>query len=386
MYGPDQHLSNHICNSDLVHDSTLHVIRVISNPARYHSRYRLARQQEHFLKTCPNIKLYTVEAAFGDRHHEIVEKTNPHHLLVRIKSEIWIKENMINLGVKHLLPRHWKYLAWIDGDVIWHKNDWGINTIQQLQHYPVLQPWQDGLDLGRYENVLSHFKSFGFQHFRQFEEELRVCTTGKNSSEGWTNKNAASAMPKGDYRRYGHTGYAWACTRYFWENIGGLMDFCILGSADHNMALSFIGRVEKSIHQKMSEGFKRKCHEFQERALRVSQNEVGCTTDRLEHFFHGSKKRRYYGERWQILIHYKFDPYKDLMYDDQGIIKLVGKPGLEQAIRHYNRSRHEDSIDEGTDPEPGRQLIDQKKSPEIAKNLTHHHHGGGPPVVYETKP
>lgn len=48
----------------------------------------------------------------------------------------------------------------------------------------------------------------------------------------------ASSMPDCDYRRYGHTGYVWACTRYFWENVGGLMDFCILGSADHNMALA----------------------------------------------------------------------------------------------------------------------------------------------------
>ena len=30
----------------------------------------------------------------------------------RINSEIWIKENMINLGVKlDLFPREWKYMA-----------------------------------------------------------------------------------------------------------------------------------------------------------------------------------------------------------------------------------------------------------------------------------
>ncbi len=32
------------------------------------------------------------------------------------------------------------------------------------------------------------------------------------------------------------------------------------------------------------------------------------------------------------------------MYDEQGIIVLIGKPKLEQAIRHYIRSRNEDDI------------------------------------------
>lgn len=344
MYG--SHIVNQIHKSnELVGDNTLHVVRVVSNPARYHSRYRLARQQEEILKQCPNVKLYTVEAAFGKRCHELVEKVNDTHLLVRIKSEIWIKENLINLGVKHLLPQDWKYLAWIDADVVWPNLNWGKETLQQLQHYSVIQPWQDGLDLGRHGNVLSHFRSFGFQHYRQFEEELRK-NTGGFGSGGDKPKAAASAMPAGDYRRFGHTGYAWACTRFFWENVGGLMDFAILGSADHNMALSMVGSVDRSIHSGMTEGFKRKCHEWQERALRVSHGEVGCTHDRLEHFFHGKKRNRFYGERWQILIHYKFDPEVDLMYDDQGVLTLVGKPKLEQAIRHYIRQRDEDGTEE----------------------------------------
>ena len=60
----DWHIVNQIKNPLMQHDKTLHVIRVISNPARYHSRYRLAKKQEEFLKKCLNIKLYTVEATY----------------------------------------------------------------------------------------------------------------------------------------------------------------------------------------------------------------------------------------------------------------------------------------------------------------------------------
>ncbi len=338
------HLVNHIKHGELRTDSTLHVVRVISNPVRYHARYRLARMQEEFLETCPNIKLYTVEAAHGDRCHEIVEKLNDRHLLVRTNTEIWIKENMINLGVRHLLPREWKYVAWIDGDVIWNNKMWGLEAIQQLQHYQIIQPWTDALDLGRWGNILNHFKSFGHQDYCQFEMRMANETNGTRHSA--KHGTPCSSVPHGDYRRFGHTGFAWACTRRFWENVGGLMDFCILGSADHNMALACVDAVDFSIHKAMPEGFKIKCHEWQERAIRVTHKRVGATHDRLEHFFHGPKKRRYYTERWKILIHFKFDPTKDLMYDDQGLIHLIGKPDLERAIMHYNRSRHEDSVEE----------------------------------------
>jgi hypothetical protein len=57
-------------------------------------------------------------------------------------------------------------------------------------------------------------------------------------------------------------------------------------------------------------------------------------------------KRRFYKERWKLLVEHGFDPVKDLMRDAQGVIQLVGKPKLEQAIRQYNRSRYEDSIEE----------------------------------------
>lgn len=342
----DWHIVNQIKYPLLRTDSTLHVIRVISNPARYHSRYRLARKQEEFLKRCPNIKLYTVEAAFGDRHHEIVEKIDDFNLKVRIGSEIWIKENLINLGVKHLLPRDWKYVAWIDGDVIWNTENWAMETMQQLQHYPVLQPWRDALDSGPKGNVLGWYKSFGAQNFVEFDAALDADIHKKKRSVVVSSMSPSSSMPAYDFQRYGHSGYAWACTRNWWENVGGLMDFCVLGSADHNMATAMVGNVGFSIHPQMTDNFKMKCKEWEVKCNQVNHKMIGCTDDRIEHFFHGPKKRRYYTERWKLLIHFKFDPVNDLRYDDQGVLHLVGKPQLEQAIMHYNRSRHEDSIEE----------------------------------------
>ena len=160
----------------------------------------------------------------------------------------------------------------VDADVFFRDENWAQETIHQLQHFPVVQPWTDCLDLGPLGNVFQHFKSFGYQHQRRIPKQK------------WP----------GDYHQYAHTGYAWACTRSFWESVGGLVDFAILGSADHHMGFAMIGEVEDTIHGKMGKNFFRRLQEWQRRAMRVTHGEVGFVSGRIEHMFHGPKKRRYY--------------------------------------------------------------------------------------------
>lgn len=320
-----KHLVNQVHKSnELRQDNTLHVVGVITNPSRYHSRYRLYREWVAALEATANVKVYTVEAAFGDRHHEITESGHERHLQLRTKSPIWIKENLINLAEKWLLPQNWKYICWVDCDVFFRDPHWATETLHQLQHFHVVQPWSDCVDLGPHGNILQHFKSFGAQHQRR-------CKKQKHPSQPY---------------EYAHTGYAMACDRYFWENTGGLPDFCILGSADHHLAFACIGEVKDTIHGKMSCEFHQKLIDWERKALMVTHGEVGFVHGRIEHMWHGKKKERKYRERWQILIDHEFNPDEDLMKDDQGLIQLRGKAGLKQAIHMYNVARREDSIDE----------------------------------------
>ncbi len=318
-----KHIVNSVQNHELVNDSTLHVVGVISNSVRYHSRYRIFREWEQFMREAANVQLHIVELAFGDRHFECVDSC-PGHLQLRSSSELWLKENMINLAVRHLLPRDWRYMAWIDADVFFGNPNWALETIHELQRYPLVQPWSECVDLGVHGNVLSLFRSFSSLAQRGVKQQAK----------------------SQDPYPYGHSGFAWACTRLFWENIGGLMDFPILGSADHHMAWASLGSVDESIHAKMGDTFKRLCHDWQYRAFSQTHGNLGYVPGRIEHRFHGPKKRRYYRERWQILTQNAFDPVTDLRRDAQGLYMIVGKPQLVEDIRAYMRSRHEDSIEE----------------------------------------
>lgn len=317
------HIQNQFKHQCLKQDSTLHVIGVISNPARYHSRYRLFREWEARMRATPNVELHIVELAFGDRHHEISGQGSC--LQLRGHQHIWLKENMINLGVKHLLPIDWKYVAWIDCDVFFHNDHWALETIQQLQHYPVVQPWSECLDLGPHGQIMEMHKSFGQICQKRIKRQRHHC----------------------EPYQFAHPGFAWACTRGFWEAVCGLIDFPILGSGDHHMATAMIGEVGTSIHNGSPESFKRKCYEWQKKALRKTHGQVGYVPGVLSHKFHGAKKKRFYRERWQILVDHKYCPDTDLSYDEQGLLTLVGKPLLDLDIHKYNLSRDEDgtSID-----------------------------------------
>ncbi len=318
-----QHLVSHIRNPTLLNDNTLHVVSMVSNPVRFHRRYGLFRQYQAEMEATPNVKLHTVEVAYGDRPFEVTEAGNPRHLQLRTRQELWHKENAINLGVRHLVPREAKYIAWVDGDITFRNPEWAQETLHQLQHHPVVQPWQHVSDLGFEGDIMGTFDSF--------------CSLYRRGIQIQTN-------PSEPYK-YGHSGFAWACTRAFWEQAGGLMDFPILGSADHHMAWAMVGEVHKSVHGMMSEPFKRRCTEWQRRAYMLTKGNVGFVKGRIEHHFHGSKKNRQYRERWQLFIDHRFNPDSDLMYDQQGLLMLIGKPGLEQDIMRYMRHRNEDSID-----------------------------------------
>lgn len=317
------HLTNHIHHHGLRDESPLHVIGVCSNFVRWHSRYRLAREWLEAMQATRNVKVHLVECAFGDREYELSEEAPESYLKLRTKSSIWNKENMINLGVRRLLPHDWKYMAWIDMDVFFRNPEWAQETLHQLQHFDVVQPWSECIDLGFSNDGMQMFRSFGKLHQMGKKKQ-------KNAKEPY---------------EFAHPGYAWACTRKFFESVSGLVDCAILGSGDSMMAWACIGDSAGTTWG-MGKDFEAVLSHWERCAVRVTHTQVGFVNGIIEHKFHGSKRTRYYRSRNDILAKYNFNPSRDLYYDEQGLIQLAGKAALEHEIHKYNLSRHEDSIDD----------------------------------------
>lgn len=317
------------------------IVCCLSNPIRYASRYKLYHRWAKAMQEAGAL-LITVEMAFGERPFEVTEKDNPLHVQLRSEDELWHKENMINIGINYasqVFP-DWKYCAWIDCDVLpmaGSVREWLEETVQQLQHYHVVQMFKTAQQLDPNGNMYgAPFRSFiSCYHERGF------------------------TIPEGLFwgkyttKEYGHPGFAWAATRYALDNLSGplggpLIEFSILGSGDFHMCLGLLGAFGSDFGYK-NIAYHNALKQWQVRAERWIKRDIGFVPGSIYHFWHGNRIDRGYMNRWQILAKHQFDPLTDLTRDAQGLLKFeTWEPrqiGLRDDSRAYFRQRNEDSID-----------------------------------------
>ena len=122
--------------------------------------------------------------------------------------------------------------------------------------------------------------------------------------------------------------------------MGGLIDYSILGSGDHHMALGLIGKVECSHPKDIHPNYKRLLKDFERN---VKSLKLGYIDGTILHHWHGDLKLRRYKERWQILTENCYDPLFDVEKDPVGLYQLteLGQR-LENDIRDYFAGRLED--------------------------------------------
>lgn len=301
--------------------SQLHVITVISNPVRYESRYRLFQAFVEEMKKA-DVQLHVVELAFGNRPHQIPESHHYHLIKVRGHDEIWIKENLINIGASKF---DWDRLAWIDADVAFEHPEWASETLDQLEHYDMVQLFSNAVDLGpNYEHLNTHTGGM-YAYLKGIPYKI------------------------GAYGGHWHPGFAWATTRRAFDAVGGLIDTGIAGAGDHHMMLALIGQAERSFPTGLNHSYRAPILRWQALAEQYIKRNVGYVPGLLRHQWHGKKKDRKYWDRWQLLIGPDYRPEINLVKDGQGLNRLIDSvPNyiqLRDGLRGYFRARDEDSID-----------------------------------------
>lgn len=296
--------------------SDLHVIAVMSNPMRYHSRVRLMKE---FLARMAKsgCTMWFVEATFGERGPQVADANNPNHIILRSDDEIWLKESMVNVA-RNRLPADAKYIMWCDGDIEFARDNWAEEVLHHLQHYHTVQPFSDVIDLGKFDESLETHTGFAKMY-----EDGHPFTPGKGT--------------------FWHPGYAWAWRASAWDAVGGMIDRAICGAADHHMAAALIGHVDWTVPGNVHANYKKMVADWQAKAEAFKGNH-GHVMGTIMHHYHGPKAKRYYVERWGILTENDYDPDVDVVIDKQGLISLTGnKPKLRRDLRKYMGARDEDA-------------------------------------------
>lgn len=292
----------------------LYVILPYFNYCKFHRRRELFVKFVNEIHKVPGLKLIVSECrGLAPLPSLPVWK----HLRVSTDDHLWLKENLINLGAK-LLPRNWKYVAWIDADIEFLNKNWVQETIEELQTADVVQLFQTCVNLGPNGEAVKTDKSFGYM--------------AKGSGTPW--------VPTDKYG-FWHPGYAWACTRRAWGKMGGLIDWAILGSGDRHMAMALIGKILDSCHGSVHDNYKALLRKFQ---CNVKGLKLSWVEGTIVHFWHGSFENRRYKERWDILVKNNFDPFLDIGVDSDGQMHLstTGRR-LEPHLIKYFLGRAEDS-------------------------------------------
>jgi hypothetical protein len=303
---------------------SLAVITPVFNPSRYRTRIDLYHEfAEHC--ACAGARLFTIELALGERPWVVTDPNNHDQHQVRSADEMWHKERLINLMIERL-PHNIKYIAWVDADVRFARPDWAKETIQLLQHFPIIQMFSKASDLGPNNEILNTHIGVMYAHRAGLITDTKF------------------------YSKY-HPGFAWAARRSALDDLGGLLDIAILGAGDRHMAQAFLGQVNRSYPLEMSPGYVEQLQLWQKRALTHIRGDVGFMEGHLMHYWHGPKINRRYMTRWNVLIKNEYDPEFDLKRDTQGLHRFTDRnPLLRQDIRAYFMQRSEDDIYAGPRP------------------------------------
>lgn len=264
-----------------------------------------------------DLDLYAVELAFDDQPFQLASYIAPsRHLRHRVSSEhgiLWQKERLINLGFS-TLPEHYDAVAWIDADLLFVNPNWSKIALTKLSETPVVQLFSRVIDTDGNGHLIDPPRS-GIGH---------VLNT---------------PALKG---KYGRPGGAWAARR---EAVAdGLYDRHVLGGGDSILVHAWQGKVGQAQSYAALESDW--LHDYARRQTPRVQGKIGYVPGDAVHLYHGTRQRRRYVDRYQILHRGKYNPATDISTEEGPLTWSESarreKPEMIAEVANYFASRQED--------------------------------------------
>lgn len=310
----------------------LHVFAAYCNPLRWRTRLENFRRFEHHILAA-DLPLTTVECSYGRRDWDFPERPGVRRVRVRARDLLWNKENLLALAAQH--TPDWEYAATIDGDIHFVDPDWAVSTLHALQLHKIVQISSELVFLGPTGQHIGKVNSIMKLYLAALAEDcLAPPATFYDPS-----------LPV-VLKQHGYPGGAWAYRREAWDAIGGLMDKCIVGAADHHMAQALLELRQPGEPRGLSPAYDQYIDNWSFRAAKAINRDVGLVPGLAVHYWHGKTADRKYQDRPRILIRNQYDPATDVTQDSQGVLQLTGdKPRLRDDLRAYFLGRNEDTID-----------------------------------------
>lgn len=337
----------------------LYAIVPIQNPWRWRSRWvHTERAIKHFVDSGATVIL--IEAAFNRRELAFENsgldgtptncdllgsdpKFRNRYIGLRSASELWLKENLINVAVSRL-PYDWQQVCWLDSDVHFMRPNWVGECIHKLQHYDFLQMFSHARDLSPEYELLPegypHADGASFVHaFHRGTLEAGKAAGARSLESGYTG-----------YPGRVWPGLAWAATRRAWDSVGGLQDYHVWGGGDWVAAHALIGKKKGMVRNDLHPNYQKLAEAWFENCEKYIRHNVGVMSGSIFHHWHGIKEARGYNKKHALLASIGFDPLRHLKRDYQGLHQLNDLSEdayiqLRDTMREIARERNEDTND-----------------------------------------
>jgi hypothetical protein len=324
------------------------------NPCHYGQRLRNYRVFRERMR----VPLLAVELSY-DGSYELAETDADRVIRLRGTDVLWQKERLLNVAIA-ALPAGCEAVAWLDGDVLFARDDWPQETLGLLDRYAMVQLFSRFTDLPR-----------GVEQPRPADAAepggwsfAYLYAQGGHEAElfdaMWGNRESRTADGV-RVERTRSSGLAWAAPRALLQR-HGLYDACILGSGDRAIACAACGKHETSAQNFIRTGHQRRHYLQWARAFsRSVRGRVFYVGGDVFHLWHGDFHDRRYRERWRDFAPFGFDPAADIGIDEAGCWAWrTAKPAMHAYVARYFALRREDGDPSGAE----RAASDEVKQPE----------------------
>jgi|694.fasta_scaffold00015_74 predicted small metal-binding protein len=308
-----------------------------------------------FYESIKHLNHRIIECVIGDAEAELPE--NKYISRVHTSNLLWHKESLLNKIISEL-PKKFKYVFWLDTDVLFTNKKWLVESVESLKTNKILQPFE----------YCVHLEKDLYQPLFDVEKEKKfVGNPTTRHPKMWrsfcANHNTSKYIScDTNYDKHGHVGFAWGARREVLDEMP-LYDKALIGGADHIMAHAAAGQIGHSCITKAFTDDIKAINDWSVLFYNVINGEIGYVKGELYHIWHGDLGKRQYLKRIQDFT----SKAKTITERDENGL-FITKNGDDEYVKQYFNHR-EDTTEETLVDDESKNKIREEVRKKQARNV-----------------
>jgi hypothetical protein len=294
------------------------IISCFFNPQN--SPYRI-KAFNLFYDSIKHLNHSIIECVIGDSKPQLEENKNIKR--VYTKNLLWHKESLLNKLIQELDEKY-KYVFWIDADVLFTNKNWLVEGVEQLKTKNIIQPFEYCVHLNK-DEVEPSFDLYSVK------QSMLPNMTNNHVWRSFCSNYATNNLWKSeDYNTHGHVGFAWGARRDLLKKVP-LYDKALIGGADHIIAHASSGQLcHKCITKSFTDDLD-SINKWSTDFYMEAGGKIGYVKGDLYHIWHGDVEKRQYLKRIQDFT----KTTKEIKQKDDNGLYLTNTDNDEEYIRNY---------------------------------------------------